>query len=116
YGNILEPQIRDYINAVNETGFVEKSLVSHKYNIRSNVDGYDEEYGLLLEIKTHGKNPTLKVYEAQMQLYMWHLDVEEGWLALYERPDNFDAEFDSERLDIRVIKRDDEYIKKILDA
>ena len=116
YGNILEPQIRDYINAVNETNFAEKSLVSHKYNIRSNVDGYDEEYGLLLEIKTHGKNPTLKVYEAQMQLYMWHLDIEEGWLALYERPDNFDAEFDLERLDIRVIKRDDEYIQKILDA
>lgn len=116
YGNILEPQIRDYINAVNETNFAEKSLVSHKYNIRSNVDGYDEEYGLLLEIKTHGKNPTLKVYEAQMQLYMWHLDIEEGWLALYERPDNFDAEFDSERLNIRVIKRDDEYIQKILDA
>ena len=116
FGNVLEPQIRDYINLMNETHFVEKTLIDNERNIRSNVDGYDSQHGLLLEIKTHGKNPTLKVYEAQMQLYMWHLNISEGWLALYERPDDFDTEFDSERLKIKVVERDDEYIQKILDA
>ena len=116
FGNVLEPQIRDYINLMNETNFVEKTLIDNERSIRSNVDGYDSQHGLLLEIKTHGKNPTLKVYEAQMQLYMWHLNISEGWLALYERPDDFDTEFDSERLKIKVVERDDEYIQKILDA
>jgi len=116
FGNVLEPQIRDYINLMNETNFVEKTLIDNERNIRSNVDGYDSQHGLLLEIKTHGKNPTMKVYEAQMQLYMWHLNISEGWLALYERPDDFDTEFDSERLKIKVVERDDEYIQKILDA
>ena len=116
FGNVLEPQIRDYINLMNETNFVEKTLIDNERNIRSNVDGYDSQHGLLLEIKTHGKNPTMKVYEAQMQLYMWHLNISEGWLALYERPDDFDTELDSERLKIKVVERDDEYIQKILDA
>ncbi len=116
FGNALEPQIRDYINGVNETLFVEKSIIDEEKNIRSNVDGFDADYGLLLEIKTHGKNPSLKVYESQMQLYMWHLDIKHGWLALYERPDDFDTEFDAERLQIKEINRDDAYVQKILDA
>ncbi|ENH96702.1 phage-related protein, endonuclease of lambda exonuclease [Gracilibacillus halophilus YIM-C55.5] len=119
FGNIMEPQIRDYINAVNsihEVHFKEKTMVDEERNIRSNVDGFDAEYGLLLEIKTHGKNLDTKPYIAQMQLYMWHLGIEEGWLALYERPDNFDTEFDPNRLQIEVIERDDEFIQKILNA
>ncbi|WP_040981035.1 YqaJ viral recombinase family protein [Oceanobacillus jeddahense] len=116
FGNALEPQIRDYINGVNETLFVEKTIIDEEKNIRSNVDGFDADYGLLLEIKTHGKNPTLKVYESQMHLYMWHLDIKHAWLALYERPDDFDTEFDAERLQIKEINRDEEYVQKILDA
>lgn len=116
FGNILEPQIRDYINAINETKFKPETKIDNELRIRSNTDGFDKEAGLILEIKTHGKNPTLKVYEAQMQLYMYQFDVEFGWLALYERPDNFDAEFDSDRLKIELVERDNEYIQKILDA
>lgn len=116
FGNILESQIREYINAINETKFKPETKIDNELRIRSNTDGFDKEAGLILEIKTHGKNPTLKVYEAQMQLYMYQFDVEYGWLALYERPNNFDAEFNSDRLKIKLIERDDEYVKKILDA
>lgn len=116
YGNVLEPQIRDYINAINETNFVPDTRIDREKGIRSNTDGYDAENQLILEIKTHGKTPNIKSYEAQMQLYMYQFDVQYGWLALYERPDNFDAEFDADRLQIKVVHRDDEYVQKILNA
>lgn len=116
YGNVLEPQIRDYINAINNTNFVPDTRIDREKGIRSNTDGYDAENQLILEIKTHGKTPDIKSYEAQMQLYMWHFGVKFGWLALYERPENFDIEFDADRLQIEVINRDDEYVQKILDA
>lgn len=116
YGNIMEPQIRNYINALNETNFVPDTKVDRQRGIRSNTDGYDAGNGLILEIKTHGKTLDIKPYVAQMQLYMYQFGVESGWLALYERPDNFDAEFDSERLQIKVIERDQEFIERILAA
>lgn len=114
YGNVMEPQIRDYINAVNMPTFIEATKTGD--GIRSNVDGYDDEHKIILEIKTHGKTPTIKSYEAQMQLYMYHFDCEFGWLAMYERPEDFDAEFDPDRLEIKEVERDDEYIQKILEA
>ena len=116
YGNQLEPQIRDYINAINQTHFIVDTAIDEEKKIRSNVDGVDYEYKVLLEIKTHGKNPNIKVYEAQMQLYMDQLGLDAGWLALYERPDNFDTDFDSDRLEIKVIEKDPDFIKKIHDA
>lgn len=116
YGNVLEPQIRDYINAINETNFVPDTRIDREKGIRSNTDGYDAENQLILEIKTHGKTPNIKSYEAQMQLYMYQFDVQYGWLALYERPENFDAEFDANRLQIKVVHRDDQYVQHILDA
>lgn len=114
FGHALEPQIRDYVNAINETNFQPDTNINKELKIRCNCDGVDYNESLLLEIKTHGKNPTMKVYEAQMQLYMYAFDLSAGWLALYERPENFDAEFDSERLKIEVIHRDDKYIEDIL--
>ena len=116
FGNILEPQIRDYINAVNETDFIPDTRIDNELGVRSNTDGWDKNYNIILEIKTHGKNPTLKVYEAQMQLYMYQFNANGGWLALYERPKDFDVEFDASRLKIQEIERDDEYVQKILDA
>lgn len=116
FGKALEPQIREYINAINETNFQPATRADYSRHIRSNTDGYDEENNLILEIKTHGKNLDTKSYIAQMQLYMWHFDVQSGWLALYERPENFDIEFDADRLQIEVVNRDDDYIQKILDA
>lgn len=116
YGKALEPQIREYVNAINETNFQPATRIDQIRKIRSNTDGYDQENGMILEIKTHGKNLDTKPYIAQMQLYMYQFDVLYGWLALYERPDNFDAEFDASRLKFEVIERDDEYVQKILAA
>lgn len=116
FGNVLEPQIRDYINAINQKNFVVDTYIDEEKHIRSNVDGIDKEEKILLEIKTHGANPTWKVYEAQMQLYMKQTGAEVGWLATYRRPEDFDVEFDADRLDITAIERDEKYISQILEA
>lgn len=116
YGNVMEPQIRAYINGINGTFFKPDTRIDKKRGIRSNTDGYDAENKVILEIKTHGKSLDTKPYIAQMQLYMYQFDVEYGWLAMYERPDNFDAEFDADRLKIESIERDNEYIEQILNA
>ncbi|MDT2011211.1 lambda-exonuclease family protein [Carnobacterium divergens] len=116
YGNKMEPMIREYINTVNSLHFRPETFVDEENWIRSNVDGYDEDTGLLLEIKTHGASPTIKVYEAQMQLYMKQMNIDVGWLAMYKRPGDFDLEFDRENLQIKEIERDDDYIQKILDS
>lgn len=116
YGQVIEPQIRDYINIINETKFKPDTVINKERNIRGNCDGADYEESLLLEIKSHGKNPTMDVYKVQMQLYMNEFNLAAGWLALYERPENFDAEFDPERLKIEVIHRDEVQINEILQA
>lgn len=116
FGNKLEPKIREYINAVNGTNFIVDTYIDEEKAIRSNVDGIDKEHNILLEIKTHGKNYDQRVYEVQMQLYMAQIGCEVGWLALYERPEDFDTEFDADRLVIKEIERDEGYIQKILSA
>lgn len=116
FGNMLEPSIRDYTNAINGTNFIEETYIDEEKAIRSNVDGIDKEENILLEIKTHGANPTMKVYEVQMQLYMYQSGADVGWLALYKRPKNFDTEFDADNLQIKEINRDEELIEKILES
>ncbi|OYQ68293.1 YqaJ viral recombinase family protein [Aerococcus sp. 1KP-2016] len=116
FGNQLEPQIREYINAKNNMNFVVDTYIDEEKAIRSNVDGIDKEFNILLEIKTHGKNYDQRVYEVQMQLYMAQIGCDAGWLALYERPSDFDTEFDASRLVIKEIERDDELINKIQSA
>lgn len=115
FGNYLEPQIREYINAVNQTNFIEETYIDEVQKIRSNVDGIDKEEKILLEIKTHGVNYKQKVYEVQMQLYMYQSCATHGWLALYRRPKDFDIEFDVANLQIKEIERDEELIQTILD-
>lgn len=116
FGNQMEPHIREYINSVNSTDFQPSTHIDEEKRIRSNTDGLDTEENILLEIKTHGKNPTMKVYEVQMQMYMYQTGAEIGWLALYERPKDFDIEFDANNLQIKEIERDDEQIESILDS
>lgn len=116
YGNIMEPQIRQYINTVNGTNFKPDTVIDEDNHMRSNTDGFEDEHKMILEIKTHGKNINTKPYIAQMQLYMYQFNVDHGWLALYERPKDFDAEFDSDLLEIHVIERDDAYIDHIIEA
>ncbi|EOS8069294.1 YqaJ viral recombinase family protein [Enterococcus faecium] len=116
FGNKMEPLIRDYINTMNSLNFHPDTFINKDDMIRSNVDGIDLENKMLLEIKTHGANPTERVYEAQMQLYFHQTDCDYGWLAMYHRPKNFDLEFDRKNLVIKEIERDQGYIEKILDS
>lgn len=113
FGNQLEPDIRNYINSVNQLNFVVETYVNEEKRIRSNVDGIDKEHRILLEVKTHGVQYKQKVYEAQMQLYMDQIGCDYGWLALYKRPKSMDIEFDKENLVIKEIERDAEWIKEI---
>lgn len=116
YGNKMEPLIREYINTLNSLNFHPDTFIDKENMIRSNVDGIDLDNHILLEIKTHGTNPTEKVYEAQMQLYFHQTGCDYGWLAMYHRPKDFDLEFDRENLVIKEIERDQIYIEKILDS
>lgn len=116
YGNKMEPFIRECINTKNSLNFHPDTFIDKDNMIRSNVDGIDTENEILLEIKTHGANPTEKVYVAQMQLYFHQTGCNYGWLAMYHRPTDFDLEFDVANLEIKEIERDQGYIEKILDA
>ncbi|MGX7134341.1 YqaJ viral recombinase family protein [Enterococcus thailandicus] len=116
YGNKMEPLIREYINTLNSLNFHPDTFLDKENMIRSNVDGIDLDNHILLEIKTHGANPTEKVYEAQMQLYFHQTGCDYGWLAMYHRPKDFDLDFDRENLVIKEIERDPVYIEKILDS
>lgn len=116
FGNKMEPLIREYINTLNSLNFHPDTFIDQDDMIRSNVDGIDDENKILLEIKTHGVNPTPIIYEAQMQLYLYQTGCDYGWLAMYKRPKDFDLEFDSSNLIIREVERDQEAIEKILDA
>ena len=62
FGDQLEPQIRDFINVVNDTSFIVQTFVDEDKSIRSNVDGIDLKEKILLEVKTHGKTPKEKIY------------------------------------------------------
>ena len=114
YGHAMEPQIREYINLITDYEFVETSTICEKRHLRSNTDGVDYTAKTLLEIKTHGQVPTIEIYKAQMQLYMFQNELEKGLLALYHRPKDFNLEFDSDNFDSFYVKRDDDFIEKLL--
>jgi|GEM_PF-1889922 len=114
YGHAMEPQIREYINLTTDYEFVETSTVCEERGLRSNTDGVDHAAKTLLEIKTHGMTPTIEIYKAQMQLYMFQSDLDQALLALYQRPQDFNLEFDSDNFDSFYVKRDDYFIEIML--
>lgn len=100
FGNILEPQIRDYINKNLKDKFVEgKDVID---DIRCHTDGINKT--MVLEIKTtsqiHSTLEEYKVYLVQLLFYMKYTKRKKGKLAVYERPENFDETFDESRLTI----------------
>lgn len=98
YGNIMEPKIRDYINESQKDKFVEGKHINE--DIRIHTDG--ENKTTILEIKTtsqvHEKVDDYKIYLVQLLFYMQETKKKKGILAVYERPDDFDEEFDPFRL------------------
>lgn len=107
YGNVLEPKIREYINKTYETNFEPNRVI--KDDVRCHSDGFDGFS--ILEIKTtsqiHSEVNEYKVYLVQLLLYMDVNNVEYGILAVYHRPDDFDENFDCERLQVFEINKQD---------
>lgn len=132
YGHIMEPKIRDYVNQKYGLNFIPGSIVNEEKHIRANYDGYDNEKGMLLEVKTNnGNKKNLKEYTLQMQLYLWALNVDEGLLVQYKRPEDFytgvifeqensieyfNTDFIAENLKVSKVKRNDQAIERILNA
>ena len=100
YGNILEPQIRASINKMYKTKFATSQKI--KGDLRANTDGFNGDS--VLEIKTtsqvHKTLEGYKLYLVQLLFYMQLNEVENGILAVYERPADFNPDFDAENLQI----------------
>lgn len=106
YGNVMEPKIREHLNLTAGTGFEFKEYKKVNGDIRCHLDGYNEHE--VLEIKTtsqvHEKVEDYKVYLVQLLFYMFNVDCENGLLAVYERPEDFNEKFDSKRLKLYSIE------------
>lgn len=120
YGNILEPKIREYVNKTFDKEYIESKHING--DIRVHTDGEDKDS--ILEIKTtsqiHKKLDDYKVYLVQLLFYMQETKKSFGYLAVYERPEDFNEEFDSNRLhtyrlDIEDYKELLEQINKAVD-
>ena len=118
YGNVMEEKIRSYINEKYDTAFVEGKHIEG--DIRCHTDGENKDY--ILEIKTtseiHENIDDYKTYLVQLLFYMYHTKRHLGMLAVYERPEDFNEEFEKERLHIYSVKIEDyqELINKINNA
>ncbi len=106
YGNELEPKIRDYVNAELDHHFIEGKVIEDY--LRYHADGVDFNSKCVLEIKTtsdiHDDILGYKHYLCQLLMGMWMYNYKLGILAVYSRPDDFSAEFDSKRLQIFTIR------------
>ena len=113
YGNVMEPKIREYVNKTFDKEFIEGKHING--DIRVHTDGEDKD--AILEIKTtsqvHEKLDDYKVYLVQLLFYMQETKKCFGYLAVYERPEDFNEEFDSNRL--RIYKLDIKDYKDLLE-
>lgn len=100
YGNIMEPQIRAYINRKLKKKFEPNQIING--DIRCHTDGFNGS--CVLEIKTTSKIyetvDEYKVYLVQLLLYMQENGVKKGKLAVYNRPEDFNPDFDADRLSV----------------
>lgn len=107
YGNIMEPKIREYINKTFDKQFAEGKHING--DIRCHTDGEDDD--CILEIKTtsqiYEKVDDYKIYLVQLLFYMQETKKCFGYLAVYERPDDFDEKFNKERLHVYRIDIED---------
>ena len=97
FGETLEPQIRDAINKMYEGHFPlfeEHQKIVGK--LRYHADGFNGER--VLEIKTTSQiKESLEGYKSYLVQLLFGMDlynVNNGVLAVYERPDDFDTTFD----------------------
>ena len=109
YGNVMEPKIRDYINKMFNCNFVEDKE-EHGF-MRYHYDGLDRKATLALEIKTTSQIyediSGYKKYLVQLLTGIKMAGINAGILAVYERPENFDEEFDARRVTLFSIGFDE---------
>ena len=95
YGTTMEPKIREFINDAYASGFVEDMDIFG--DLRFHYDGIDKQHMEILEIKTtseiHDNLNDYKEYLVQLLEYMEKSGCEKGYLAVYERPEDFSEEF-----------------------
>ena len=127
YGDIMEPKIRDYINTLHpveysKTPFIEDTIVQEEEIIsrRCNYDGLSKTH--CLEIKTTSQiHNNVKDYKRYLVQLLWGMILskrKKGLLAVYERPNNFDTNFNFLRLKIYEIdiKNYQDWIEEIEEA
>lgn len=115
YGNVMEPKIRAYLNITRGLDLKEDRVVvedeSEVINIRYHDDGFDSANETVCEIKTtskiHEEARDYKYYVVQLLTGMMCRGVTHGLLAVYERPKNFDMEFDEDRIQVFEIELPD---------
>lgn len=113
YGNEMEEVIRDHIAEVNNTIFFEgksyAQIENSPLNIRCHTDGENDD--TVLEIKTtsqvHDDIEGYWHYVCQLLFYMMVEFKSFGILAVYERPEDFNTEFDNKRVQEFHINIDD---------
>lgn len=118
YGNTMEPKIREYINQTKDKEYIEgkhiKEYADFKgnlipTNVRVHTDGETED--TVLEIKTTSQIKEdvnqYKIYLVQLLFYMYVTDKPNGLLAVYERPEDLDEEFNADRLTLYDIDMGD---------
>ena len=98
YGKIIEPQIRAHINRNRKKKFEPNRVCNGVFRCHS--DGFNGE--CILEIKSTSHIfetvDEYKVYLVQLLFYMQENKVKKGVLAVYDRPKDFNPDFDPERL------------------
>jgi putative phage-type endonuclease len=98
YGNTMEEKIREYINQTFNTNYIEEKFYETPY--RCHLDGFNGYK--VLEIKTTSKVAkrveTYKIYIVQLLVYMKVAKVEKGLLAVYQRPKDFNTNFNPDNL------------------
>lgn len=107
YGHVIEPKIRNFINMVYNTNFVPNRVIDG--DIRYHSDGFDGER--VLEVKStsdiYSSLDGYKVYLVQLLKGMEENGVNKGILAVYERPEDMNPEFEPKRLQVFNVDMDD---------
>ena len=124
YGNQMEANIRDFINAnlvsLDCKPFKEGKHIkampkawgkamSKQIKIRAHTDGENDD--TILEVKTtsqiYDELSDYRYYLVQLLFYMMVTGKKKGLLAVYERPDDLSLELDQERLHVYPIHIED---------
>lgn len=103
YGQFIEPKIRDYINQLYKTNFEPNQIINGDF--RGHTDGFNGVCVLEIKSTSHIFETVdeYKIYLVQLLKYMEENKVKKGILAVYERPADFDGEFNPDLLHIYEI-------------